>query len=485
MKKGVAITAGVVIVGAGLWLGGTWYTGQRIEAEAPQRLTEANEELAKALPGYNVKIEQLSFARSFFGSDARYAVSLASPPELKEDFPNGLRFEFDTHFQHGPFPGKALASGHFAPSLAFVHSELVKTPDVEAWFKAAGDKTPFWADTIVGYRRNGKMHAEFLPLNFAKDDTKLSFGGATFKGDYTDSNKGTKGVLSVPSVKVEGRDAKSPTGGMTTVQADDLAISVDLRQGNFGMQTGNSEIKIKNIAVDSEEVKFTVTNTSYGAETTEDEKFVKGSIWYRTEALKANGKDMGSQDLTIKVDRVDGKVLANVTKLYNEIVAQQMRDGVPPEELSQAQIQQIAEVALPMLDANPSIAIEPLKLKNDKGESSLSAKLTLARPAGTQVPPLMLAQQAIKSLDASLSLNRPMAIQLGTQVMELQGMSPEMAAAQAKQQIEQMFGMAVMMNAGKVEGETLTSTFAYGDGKVNLNGREMPASSLLGGLMAQ
>ena len=40
MKKS-AIAGGIAVVLVAGWLGGTWYTGKRLEAEAPERLAQA------------------------------------------------------------------------------------------------------------------------------------------------------------------------------------------------------------------------------------------------------------------------------------------------------------------------------------------------------------------------------------------------------------------------------------------------------------
>src|SRR3546814_693789 len=112
MKKAVGITAGVVIVLAAGWLGATWYTGKRIEAEAPARLEEVNQKLADVLSGmgFGVTIKQISYERHFFASQARYGVSLAKGPDSPEDLPQGTA-EFVSQIQHGPFPKDAIARG--------------------------------------------------------------------------------------------------------------------------------------------------------------------------------------------------------------------------------------------------------------------------------------------------------------------------------------------------------------------------------------
>ena len=96
MKKSVAITLGVVIVGAGSWVGATWYTGKRIEEDAQRHLAQANEKLAKITPLFGLRIDQLKYERGLFSTQARYGVSLVKNDKGLDDLPAGM-IEFDAN----------------------------------------------------------------------------------------------------------------------------------------------------------------------------------------------------------------------------------------------------------------------------------------------------------------------------------------------------------------------------------------------------
>ena len=115
MKKSVAITLGVVIVGAGSWVGATWYTGKRIEESSQRRLAEVNEKLAKVTPLFGLRIDQIKYERGLFSTQARYGLSLLKNDKSLDVLPDGM-IEFDATIEHGPFPKGALARGALAPS---------------------------------------------------------------------------------------------------------------------------------------------------------------------------------------------------------------------------------------------------------------------------------------------------------------------------------------------------------------------------------
>ena len=103
MKKSIAITLGVVIVGAGSWVGATWYTGKRIEESSQRRLAEVNEKLAKVTPLFGLRIDQIKYERGSFSTQARYGLSLLKNDKSLDVLPDGM-IEFDATIEHGPFP---------------------------------------------------------------------------------------------------------------------------------------------------------------------------------------------------------------------------------------------------------------------------------------------------------------------------------------------------------------------------------------------
>src|SRR3546814_20644350 len=123
MKKAVGIAAGVVIVLAAGWLGATWYTGKRIEADAPARLEEVNQKLADVLSGmgFGVTIKQISYERHFFAHQVRYDASLANGHQNPEAPQPGTASSVSSSHQR-PFPKHAIPRRTPWPSLASIYT---------------------------------------------------------------------------------------------------------------------------------------------------------------------------------------------------------------------------------------------------------------------------------------------------------------------------------------------------------------------------
>jgi uncharacterized protein YdgA (DUF945 family) len=222
MKKS-AMAGGVVVVLAAAWLGGTWYTGKRLEAEAPTRLDELNQQLAKS--PYGVKVEQLSFERGFFSTHARYGVTVVGKNHTPDTplVPAGV-LQFDAVAHHGPLPLQALAHGNVMPQLAWVSSELVRTDALKDVFEATHGKTPLRSDTAFYFNGDNQGTSDIPPFDFNLNGHKAAFGGAHTQGSYTRATQSVQGITQLSTLTLEGQDMGS---GQLSVKYDKQSLTVD------------------------------------------------------------------------------------------------------------------------------------------------------------------------------------------------------------------------------------------------------------------
>ncbi|XOT98526.1 DUF945 family protein, partial [Alcaligenes pakistanensis] len=92
-----------------------------------------------------------------------------------------LELTFEDKISHGPLPMSALALGNFTPVAALSHSTLVKTKDTEGWFKLTGDKTPLWADSLVGFDGAVDSNVHFEAIKHQGDEIKVDFSGGQLR----------------------------------------------------------------------------------------------------------------------------------------------------------------------------------------------------------------------------------------------------------------------------------------------------------------
>ncbi|MEN4919556.1 DUF945 family protein [Achromobacter spanius] len=481
MKKSVAITLGVVIVGAGSWVGATWYTGKRIEEDSQRYLAQANEKLAKLTPLFGLRIDQLKYERGLFSTQARYGVSLIKNDKGLDDLPAGM-IEFDATAEHGPFPKSALARGAIAPKLAFIHTEIAKTDNIKPVFELTKDVSPLIGDAVVSYGGNATTTAAIAPVLVKQNGSLVNFSGMQINGTFERGTQAVTGQGVMNELVVDVSNGNGPS----TMTLSGLTLGLDSRMGKFGISMGDSDLKIKRIDVvrPGDKLKVALDNFAYGVKLSEDDKSINVQASYQTGDLTVNDVVLGNGQAVIKLARLDGQAVKQLSDTYNQLMRQYML-GATDEGLKDEQFDVLLDNAGKLLAGNPSFSIDPLSWKTAKGESKLNFSLDLANPANAKdLTPQEIVVQAIKKIDASLVISKPMVQDLMVQyAIKTRGMAADKAAAEADENIRQMAGMAEMLNVGKNDGDNIVGKFTFADGMGDLNGQKIPAEELFSGLL--
>lgn len=481
MKKSVAITLGVVIVGAGSWVGATWYTGKRIEESSQRHLAEANEKLAKLTPLFGLRIDQLKYERSLFSTQARYGLSLVKNDKSPDAMPAGM-IEFDAVVEHGPFPKSALASGALAPKLAYVHAEMAKTDNLKEVFELTKGVSPLISDATVSYSGITSSTSKIAPVKVTHEGTSVDFSGMVVTGEFDRALQGVTGHGVMDTLTIDASKSSDPA----KVSIAGMTIDANSRVGKFGVSIGDSDLKIKRIDVTrpEDDIKLSLDNFGYGVKLSEDDKSINVQAAYQTGDIIVNDVALGNGQAVIKLAKLDGQAVKQLSDTYNQLMRQYMA-STEDEGLKDEQIQVLLDSAGKLLAGNPSFSIDPISWKTGKGESKLNFTLDLANPADVKnLTPQEIAVQAIKRIDATLIISKPMVQDLMTQyAVKKEGMAADKAAEEAEQNVRQMSGMAEMFNVGKNEGDNIVGKFTFADGMGDLNGKKIPADELFSGLL--
>ncbi len=481
MKKSVAITLGVVIVGAGSWIGATWYTGKRIEESSQRHLAEANEKLAKLTPLFGLRIDQIKYERSLFSTQARYGLSLVKNDKTLDDMPAGM-IEFDAVIEHGPFPKTALSRGAFAPKLAFVHAEIAKTDNLKEVFALTKDVSPLISDAMISYSGTTSSTSKIAPVSTTLEGNSIDFSGMLITGTFDRSLEAVTAHGVMDKLAIDGSKSNDPV----VMAITGMTMDVNSRMGKFGVSMGDSDLKIKRIEVTrkGDDIKLSLDNFGYGVKLAEDDKNINVQAAYQTGDITVNDVALGNGQAVIKLAKLDGQAVKQLSDTYNQLLRQIMAQ-TEDEGLKDEQIQTMLDAGGKLLAGNPSFSIDPISWKTPKGESKLNFTLDLANPADIKnLTPQEIAVQAIKRIDATLIISKPMVQDLAAQyAIKKEGLTPEKAAEEADESVRQMAGMAEMLNVGKNDGDNIVGKFTFADGMGNLNGKEIPADELFSGLL--
>ena len=492
MKKSVGIATGVVVIAVAGWLGTTWYTGKRIEAEEPAKLAELNEQLATSLVNTGIRFtaSRASYERHFFSTDAHYNITLALAGDTE---PDDVTIDVAVKIEHGPFAKSALASGNFMPNMAFVHAELAPNKFSQPLFDLTKGVPAISSNTLFSYSGNNNSTVNVIPFELAEDGDVVKFGGLELKGTYKKDNKqtiasGTMGDITV-DVTDDGQHVKATISG--------TSMDLDSTIGKFGFGLGTSKVNVGHILLDVQPVegespevvkKVELKDFAYNTLVAEEGDNARVEAKYSLGQLLINDASFGKGHATIKLDNLDGQAIQTLLKFYNDALKEMTTGGKSPT--SGAVAMDLLNQALKMLAANPSMRIDPLVWETPKGQSTLDLNIGLTKPKSLNVglqqlengDPKALLMEALKLIDLNVKLSTPMVEELITLAMQMEGMDAAQAASEAAEQASMMSSMAEMFGVAKLNGDNLESNFHYADGVMTLNGQEVPPEMLFGAL---
>lgn len=484
MNKKAAIGGLVAVCVAG-WLGATWYTGQKIETRSQQYLEKANAQLASLSPqlgGLSLRLEQLSYDRGWFSSQARYGFSVTDPAD-SDTLPSGT-VEFTARIDHGPFPKAALARGVFLPKLAATHTELARTANLDELFTLFDGVAPFGSDDIVSYGGRVQSVARIAPVKIENETMRLDFSGMQIDGSYDFKREALTLDARVDALNVT--DRKADQAAQLNVAGIRLTAATQL--GKFGLSVGESGLMFKRVDMDmpEQQLQFVLEDLGYTAKATENETALSMTADYRVGGVTVNETPVGGFHTAIHFDHLDGVALRQLVDVIRQVGQTAAGEGKGEPSTAETLMPMLRDTALKLLEGQPSIRIDPLLWTTDKGEGRFTAAVTLTKPEPFDMehPDQTLARM-IQSIDARWDLSQPLLKSAATQYgIRFEGRSPDEAAAKADEMVDGALGLAQMMNAGKIEGDHFIGTFTYADGMGRLNGKEIPADVLFKTLAA-
>ncbi|QEI06544.1 DUF945 family protein [Pigmentiphaga aceris] len=471
MKKSVGIGAGVavVVVVAGGWIGGAWYTGKRIEAESVKKLEEANAFLTAKYPYLGLKLVADRYERNLFSTNARYVLLGTMSPDAAK--PN--RLDIDARIDHGPFPSGALSSGHLAPHAAYVRAAISNTDVTKPVFDITKGVSPLTANALVSYSGNTAFDWLVPAIEHADGGRSLSFSGARGKGTFDRSTLAVNGDLRIDLLKFQGTEAEEKAN----VEIHGIGGKFDSRPGKFGISIGTGDMGFDRVVVTTKDPKQSgsIEKGNYRVKIDENDKFINVEAAYAVGAMKLGTVDLGSLQTTLKFAQLDGASLKVLSDFYAKLPATLSTTGSSSDDALKSGMTALMGSGQQLLAANPTFSIDPLSWKTDKGEHRASLSVQFDRFPVEQGFQPDTAIKAFKRVDASYTLSKTMAQDLVTKIMvEQMGESPADAQKTAAEQIEQVVAMAQMMNVGKVEGDNLVGRLSLVDGVVDVNGTKTP-----------
>jgi len=478
-KSNVAIA---VVIGIGvLWTGGAWFTGKKAEQHIDEVVAQLNDQLTQHYPEAGLVVTRQGYERHIFSSTTQLIVKsrLAADDENALLAP-GEQWVFNEKISHGPFPIAQLKHFSLIPALASIHSELANTSSVKSLFDYTKGKSPFSAETRIGYGHSTSSVIQIQPIQYNAEDSSLSSDALNIALKTSPDNNAIK--LNIDSGKVS-LNFKNEADVDTEITLNGLALHSDSYMSKEGLRVGTQKIDAKNFLYalnHKPAVQLTGITGSSNLDSTKN--LVNGSLDYRIDKIEWQQLPLGSATLKLSLHDFSATGMKTFYDNYNQAVQKNMANisHVTNQDELQAMQNEVNAAVLQnipaLLAGAPQFSVDNLILKNDKGQSQFSMKADFNDPSTAQGNGQGLSgivDNYLKQLNASLNINKPMATQLLSVIAQSESVPVEQADQFAAQQVQSLSALGEMYHLTIQTPQSIQSTLHYATGQVSVNQDKM------------
>ncbi|MDX7992257.1 YdgA family protein [Xenorhabdus littoralis] len=472
MKKSLVAVSVVVALGA-IWTGASWYTGKQLENRLDNFIKRANTELTKAFPESGIALQAKDFTRGIFSSDVRLILNIKDGVKNAGLQPNE-EVIFKSTIEHGPFPISSLKSFNLMPKMASIHSELEQSNALKELFEFTQGKSLFNLDTRISYDLDLSSNISLIPINHTetkKNGEKriLSFSGATIQADV-------KRDLSAFSftAKSDELSFSDPTKNESIILKD-IDFTGNNKKGNFDIYIGDQSYSIGEITMQgiSDEPNVALKGIKITSDIGENKDNLDIKIAYSVDGVQIKDINLGSGQLVLGMEKLDGQSVRKFTQAYNDATAKALATDESSDVASYAIMNNIHL----LLNKNPQFSIAPLSWKNSKGKSSVDFKLSLQNIPEEKnslafMGPEKMIRNLVQELSLRVSLPKAMLIESIAQADELDGKDKATAEAKAEQQVNILTQQGIKYKILTDENGIIGLNLHYNNDKVKLNNKE-------------
>ncbi len=458
MKK-VIIAAFIVL--AGIYAGSAYMLGGQVE----DRYFEALKDYERfgVLSFSNQKYE-----RGFFSSSARTLVTVVIPESSDDGAAEARNASFVVQhvFRHGPLPDMSRGFS-FRPGLAAVESTVDTSGAQGALFTEIPELAQSSSVMRIGF--GGDVDGEFKVPAFDKqiDGESVIWGGLVARGTYVPGSGSFRGDMTMPSLSLTSSDGTLRMDGFSsTFDLVEALPMVFVGQVDAGMSSMNMT-RADGDVVSVGDLRFTSNSSCNGtlvdyAQSVNIGRIVMGGITHGPVVC-----DMETRNL-------DAAALSEF-----QIRFQQLYRSMPAADVDML-AEQIADLYgklfTKLMAGSPEFRISRLQVITSMGELTGALSIRLDAPGeAAALNPLLLLQH----VNASVELAVHEALVKGLMVMSITQQQAADANAQdveavAQQAYAQQVETLLERNLIVRDGETIKSEASFAQGKLMVNGQEMP-----------
>jgi uncharacterized protein YdgA (DUF945 family) len=473
MKKLVGIIVAILVLVAAGVTGAAYWSGLRAERWYEEALAEASR-------SGNVKLSTVRYQRGVFSSQVVTRVDIARPPEGSDSDTPDPSFSIRQDIYHGPLP----LAGWDAPGVpmewtgAVVRATL--DPDSSQWTRQLaewyGSQEPMVAISKIAFDGASDTQITMPPLtlNDVEDLQKLHFSGLQGQFQIAAHSAAVQGELAMGALEAVGKSDENTAG---QVQLKDLAMTVDQRKGAFGLLYGESSFNIGELRVQDEITgePFVMTNLAMTVSLSQQNpQQVAGEVLIKADRVTVD-QQSGTGSLRLALRDLDGSTVEQLQQLQQKI----SKNPNDPQLLNE-----LLNLVEALLRGKPELALDTqasLTQGDWQGQLTLNFQ-DFGDMSALQDPTGLLAalEKGLAEVTASKTLvetmltdtiSEELLAQAGEQDQAVsEDAVQNMAAMQASQQLQEWTAAGFI----RLEGDRYKTTARFEDGKLFVNGQEIP-----------
>lgn len=444
MSKKLIISAGTVLILAGIYAGATFYTGNQIQKQLPEMVANANAYLQTKNIPYTLVTSDVQ--PGFFSSQALLTLKSDSLPELT----------FDVITKNGPLPGFSQFG-----MVAF-EATLKEDSALKEIFNNSPSPILIAADGRVSFAGDLNMGIAISPLgkSFGEYGLELSSENLTIAFDYQNDHTVTW-QANTPKLSINQIIANK----QSSFVVDGLTLAGENKPNTTGLNDVTHSIQLdKAELINGNEPRFSgqMSNLSATTHLTSQESLASATYKLDAKAIKFGDIQFSEWNL-----------LAGISSMPVASLAEQNQFAAYFMPMILAQAADLNDETV--LSANPKLDISSLKFSNEKGAltglSKLDFQVIPPKAEDAKKTDTFAQNVPLSSAVVDLKADKPFLTQfLGEFNQMNSGVDKAQAAQNADGLLASILEMSQLYGGILSSNETqVTFNFTIEDGKAQLN----------------
>ena len=458
MKKTQIAVVTALVIGFG-WIGASWYTGKKIEAQLQQSLSATNQTLSHLYPGVNLVLDKANYQRGIFSSAANVALYIANT--------DSSPLVFHATISHGPFPLAQFSKKLFSPAMAVVGTELLATPESQLLFSAAEGKKPIEANTRIDYHAKTDTLINLAALHLQADNLSIYSAGTKVELQYQPEGQALKYAADQKNFAIEFIDNEGIKNKITSAGINFSATS---QHNEKALMPNEQYFHSPFISLDVDNHRLlSMKNFNYQTQITSSQQKLNLKLNYQSDELHYLDKLAGNVNIAVSALNIPAEAIGQFILSSRNFSADAHN---PPSVLSETNLVSL----LKSLGPHPILNLDDFTLTNSKGTSKAELHITgkdLDKLTPTAQPMQSLIQQYVAHAAWNIDINPLMAEDFLKFLHLSDGQLTEDQAQELAVKQLQIFKLAAQMTGlTKLNSEEIKSNLSYDNNSdaVNLNG---------------